>query len=53
MYAFLAFILCGAVGVLVDIDHPISERLGLDPRFLHILILIASVVAIWVIGARA
>jgi len=34
--------LCGVLGILVDLDHPIAYYLNLDGRFLHTPLLIIS-----------
>lgn len=48
LYAFLAGVLGGVVGVLPDLDHPLSLLFGLgDPRFLHQWIFIISCVALF------
>jgi len=51
--SFLVFWLCGAIGVLVDIDHPIAYYLlqGTSGRFLHAPILIISCIMLCCLGA--
>jgi len=40
--ALLVGLLCGIVGVLVDLDHVIGHYLGWDSHFLHTPLLIVS-----------
>ena len=43
--ALLTFGVCGIIGVLVDIDHVIAHKRGLDHRFLHpYYLLVAGVI---------
>jgi len=51
--SLLAFCLCGFIGILVDIDHPISYYLipEWSGRFLHTPLLIASCLMLCCLGA--
>ena len=40
--ALLVGILCGIIGILIDIDHPISHLNGWSGRFLHTPLLTVS-----------
>jgi hypothetical protein len=39
---------CGILGVLVDTDHPIGKRLGINERFTHIPMGIISLLVLCV-----
>ena len=51
--SFLAFWLCGATGVLVDIDHPIAYYLLQEAggRFLHAPLLFVGGIVLCCLGA--
>jgi len=43
---FLIGLLCGVIGVLVDLDHVIAYYIGRSNRFLHTPLLIVSSIVI-------
>lgn len=40
---FFIFCYCGVIGVLVDVDHPIGQALGIYERFWHIPLCIIAI----------
>jgi hypothetical protein len=47
IFTFLAGILGGVIGILPDLDHPLSLLLGIEhPRFIHTWVLIIACVVI-------